>query len=104
MAAHLSGLVWLVGIPGIVGPLIVWLIQRDKMPFVNEQGKEALNFQLTLLFVFIGLAILGLITCGIGMFLLIAPYVYSIVMCIIAGIKAANGEHYQYPLTWRLVK
>jgi uncharacterized Tic20 family protein len=108
LAAHMSGLAWLVGVPGVVGPLIVWLVKKDTMPYVNEHGKEALNFQLTQVLVILALAVIGFITCGFGFFvtgpLMAVDYVFAIVMAVIAGLKAGNGEFYRYPLTWRIIK
>ncbi len=54
MIAHLSGLI------GFLGPLIVWVIQKDKMPFVNDQAKEALNFQIAVLIAWV---ITGVASC-----------------------------------------
>jgi uncharacterized Tic20 family protein len=108
LAAHMSALVMLVSIPGVLGPLIVWLIQRDKMPFVNMHGKEALNFQLTQFFVMLACVILGFATCSVGFIITgpiaIADAIFAMVMAVIAGLKAGNGENYSYPLTWRLIK
>lgn len=72
-------LIALVGLPGnglgfVVGPLIVWLVKREDHPFIDEQGKDSVSFQITM----------------IG--------------AIIAGVKAANGEHWRYPLTIRFIK
>jgi uncharacterized Tic20 family protein len=46
---HLSALIMLVGVPlgNILGPLVVWLAKRQESEFVDDQGKEALNFQIT---------------------------------------------------------
>jgi uncharacterized protein len=108
LAAHMSALVMLISVPGVLGPLVVWLIQRDKMPFVNEHGKEALNFQLTQFLVILGCVIIGFVTCSVGFIITgpiaIADVIFALVMAVIAGLKAGNGERYQYPLTWRLIK
>ena len=89
----------LLGIPlGFVGPLIIWMIKKDEMPFVNDQGKESLNFQLTVL---IAAMLIGIPTCGVGA---IVIGLAALVFCIIATIKANNGEYYRYPLTLRMVK
>jgi uncharacterized Tic20 family protein len=69
----MSALIWLLSIPGVVGPLIVWLIKKDTMPYVNEHGKEALNFQLTQLIVVLACVAIGLITCSVG-FVITVPY------------------------------
>jgi len=113
MFAHLSALVaiWMGGM-GFLGPLIVWLIKKDEMRFVDDQGKEALNFQLnvavlTIVCGFIGF-ILVVLTFGFGA-LILAPMGLAfagivIVMPIIAAIKANAGDAYRYPFIIRLVK
>ena len=85
-----------------IGPLIVWLVKKDDHPFINEQGKEALNFQITMVLASIAAGLL-IMVC-IGAFLLPAVQVVNLVFCIIATIKANNGEHYRYPICLRLVK
>jgi hypothetical protein len=95
MLCHLLGLV------SFLGPLIIWLIQREKMPYVDDQGKEALNFQISIV---IYAAISGvLIFCGIGFVLAIAVAIFDLIMIIIASIAANNGERYRYPLCIRLI-
>lgn len=112
MFAHLSAVVaiWLGGM-GFLGPLIVWLIQRDKMKFVDDQGKEALNFQLNILVLTIALfpigAILAFLTLGLGIFLII-PLAFglaaiAIILPILAAVKANAGEAYRYPYIIRVI-
>ena len=104
MFCHLAGLCAFV-IPfvgNIVGPLILWQMKKDEYPFVDEQGKEALNFQ-------ISMTIYGLISAAlsficIGFFLLAAVGVVDLVFLLIAAVKANNGQHYRYPLTIRFIK
>jgi uncharacterized Tic20 family protein len=101
---HFLSFAGLIGIPfgNILGPLILWAIKKDEMPSVNEHGKESVNFQLsmTIYTIIAGLSILILI----GFVLLPAIIVLNIVLVIIAGVKAANGEFYRYPLTIRFIK
>ena len=101
MVTHLSGLVSFFGIPGIVGPLVAWLIKKDDMPRVDFAGKEAINFHLTML---IAAAISGALTViligFIGLFLV---WLFSIIYPIVGAMKANNGEDYVYPFTWRLI-
>jgi hypothetical protein len=103
MFAHLSALVGLL-IPfgSILGPLIIWQIKKAEMPFVDDQGKEALNFQITVLLVVIVCFILMFIL--IGMLLLPIVGIAWLVLSIMGGIKANNGETYRYPFTLRLIK
>ena len=86
----------------VLGALIIWLIKRDEDPFVEESAREALNFQLSMLIY--GFASALLIIFVIGLVMLLAIGVFSFVMAIYAGIKAANGELYRYPLTMQMVK
>jgi uncharacterized protein len=103
---HLSSIIgsssWALGIPGgnLLLPLILWLVKRDGAPFVDDQGKEALNFQITMTIAGIGLLF---IVC-VGWALLPALGVFSLVASIVAAIKANEGLAYRYPLTLRLVK
>jgi len=104
MGCHLIALVGLLGngIGFLLGPLILWLVMRKEDPFIDEQGKEAVNFQITMLIAYIVSAILVLVF--IGIFLLIALAIYSVVMAIIAAIKAGDGVHYRYPYAIRFIK
>jgi len=104
MGCHLLGLAGIVVpvIGNIVGPLVMWQIKKDDYPFVDEQGKEALNFQISMSIYGIISAIL-LLAC-IGAFLLPAVYIVDLVFLLIAAIKANNGKHYRYPLTIRFIK
>jgi len=87
---------------GFIGPLILWLIKKDDDPFIDEHGKEALNFQITMLIAAIAGSVL--ICIGIGIVVVIAVPIINLVFCIIATIKANNGEHYRYPVAIRLIK
>ena len=101
---HFLSFAGLIGIPfgNILGPLVLWAIKKDEMPSVNEHGKESINFQIsmTIYTIIAGLSIL----IAIGIVLLPAIIVLNIVLVIIAGVKAANGEFYRYPLTIRFIK
>ena len=97
MLAHLLGIV-----SGFVGALIIWLIKKDQSAYVDEQGKEALNFQITMLIAFVGAWILMFIL--IGMLLIPLLLIANLVLCIIAAVAASKGEHYKYPLAIRLLK
>jgi len=86
----------------IAGPLLVWLIKRHEYEFVDDQGKEALNFQITMAIAIIVAAISMCIL--IGIVLLPAVLLFDVFSIVVASIKASNGERYRYPLTLRLVK
>jgi len=104
MICHLISLVGLLGnvIGFVIGPLVVWLIKREDHPFVDEQGKESLNFQITMLIAC--LICIPLCFVLIGFFLLPIIGLTMIILPIVAAIKANNGEHYRYPFAWRIVK
>lgn len=107
MWAHLSSFSgWVTAIGYIVGPLIVWQIKKDQHPFVDFNGKEALNFNLSLALysvISFGLAltIIGLV---IAIPALLAIVVGQIVFTVIAAVKANQGEAFRYPLAIRFVK
>jgi uncharacterized protein len=115
MLAHLSALLgymlttgWAGSAGGFLGPLIVWQMKKDTMPFVDQQGKEALNFSITICIAFAVLFAFGIMTLGIG-FLIAIPAMlvvglYALVFTIIASIKANEGVAYRYPITLRLIK
>jgi uncharacterized Tic20 family protein len=102
--AHLSALlglvVWAAGI--LLGPLIVWLVKRDTLPFVNDQAREALNFQITVFLA--GIVCTALIFLLIGIPLLVALGLFDLVFVIIAAVKANEGVAYRYPICLRLIK
>jgi len=103
MLCHLLALCGVV-IPlgNIIGPLVIWLLKKDDHPFIDDQGKESLNFQITMS---IALVISGVLICaGIGVFLLPIVGIADLVFVIIATIKANGGEAYRYPFAIRLIK
>ncbi len=103
MLCHLAALAGFIGIPfdTIIGPLVVWLVKKNEMLFVDEQGKEALNFQITMAS---ATMVLAMITCSSGGIGAIAVLAVNVIFVIIASIKASGGEHYRYPMTVRLIK
>jgi uncharacterized Tic20 family protein len=104
MACHLAAFAGFI-IPiggGILGPLVVYLVKHEEYPFVDDQGKESLNFQITMVIAYAIGAILMLI--GIGFLLLAFVSIYEIVMIIIAAVQASNGVWYRYPINIRLIK
>ena len=85
-----------------VGPLVIWLIKKDQMPYVDHHGKEALNFQITLAIAYVVAGIS--IFCVIGTFLVPIIGLLDLIFCIIACMAASRGEYYKYPLCLRLIK
>jgi len=86
----------------IIAPLVIWLIKKDESPFVDDQGKESLNFQISISIYAIIAALLTLVV--IGAVLLIAVVIFDVIMVIIAAVRSNSGERYRYPLCMRLIK
>lgn len=103
MFCHLSTLsTFLIPFFSVIGPLIIWLMKRDEMEYVNYHGKEALNFQITMAIAF--LVSIVLMTVFIGFVLIPVVGIFWFVMSIIGAIKASGGERYEYPLSIRFIK
>jgi uncharacterized Tic20 family protein len=103
MLCHLAALGgFLVPFGNIIGPLVVWLIQKDKDPFIDQQGKESLNFQITVGIA--GVVSWVLVFVFIGILLLVALGIASLVFIILAAISANKGVPYRYPWTIRFIK
>lgn len=111
VGCHLLGFLGFVFpiVGNIVAPLVLWLVKRDGNPFVDEQGKEAVNFQISysLWYVIGGALITALfwtlvvpIVVGIAMAVLAILWVVTM---IIAAVRASRGEGYRYPFTLRLL-
>ena len=115
MFAHLSALLggiltggWAGSIGFFVGPLVIWMMKKDTMPFVNDQAKEALNFAITVSLACFVLLLLTIMSLGIGALLTIPLMMIigigALVLVIMAAIKANEGVAYRYPFALRLVK
>jgi uncharacterized protein len=103
VAAHLSTFAGLV-IPfgSVIGPLAVWLTQRHRDPFIDQAGREALNFGITIAIYGSVLLVAALMLVGIP--LLMVGAVAWVVLASLAAAKASQGQAYRYPLTLRLVR
>jgi uncharacterized Tic20 family protein len=99
LLAHLLAIV--PGI-GIFGPLVIYLIKKGQSSFVEENAKESLNFQLTMIIAFIISGIL--VVVWIGFVLLVLLGVLEVVLVIIATIRASENKIYRYPFNLRLIK
>lgn len=104
MFCHLAALSgFIIPLGNILGPLILWLIKKDTMPLVDQHGKEALNFQITVLFAFIISAVLTVVL--IGFLLMFVVGIGALVLTIMAAVKVSNGQlDYRYPFAVRLIK
>ncbi|NNA91030.1 DUF4870 domain-containing protein [Pseudomonas gessardii] len=98
--AAFLGLVFPFG--SVLGPLILWQVKKDMDPLIDDQGKEALNFQLTVAIAWLVCFVLGFVV--IGFLLMVVLVIAALVLTIIGGIKANKGIAYRYPFTWRLIK
>ncbi len=96
----------------IIAPLVLWLTKRDDSPFVDDHGKETLNFHITLFIYWLLLplvgALVGVLLCGVGALVtvpaaLALPYVLGIIGMIAAARAAHRGEYYRYPMTLRFI-
>lgn len=105
MFCHFAAFIGLVFPFGsLLGPLIVWQLKRESDPFVDAQGKEALNFQITVIIAYVAAVILTIVSFGILFFVPTLVWVANLVLCILAAVKANSGESYRYPFTLRLIK
>lgn len=96
----LAGFVFPFG--NIIAPLVIWLIKKEELPLVDDQGKESLNFQISLTIYMVAAGILSIVLIGIP--LLIALGVFGLVEVILAAVRANAGERFRYPLNLRLIK
>jgi len=87
----------------IIAPVIMWQIKKEQSPFLDDHGREAVNFQLSLIILSILLIPIGILTCSAGFFLYIPLYILALVGMIQASIAANRGEFYRYPMTFRFV-
>jgi hypothetical protein len=95
--AHVGGILF-----SFVAPLIVWLVYKGRGAFVEDQAKEALNFQITVAIAYLAGTVLLVVI--IGIFVILAAAICSILFGILAAVASNRGELYRYPLTLRLIK
>lgn len=97
--AHIGGL-----FTSWVAPLIIYLIKKNEADsaFSTDQAKEALNFQLTIFLAYMVSGLLMVVLIGILLIWIVG--LVNLVLCIVAAVKASNGETYRYPFAIRLIK
>jgi uncharacterized Tic20 family protein len=103
MFCHLSALSgFVIPFGNIIGPLIIYSMKKDEYAFVADQGKESLNFQISVLtyLMISGIAVLFIV----GIFMLIAVGLLSLILTVVASVRANDGEHYRYPFCIRFIK
>lgn len=87
----------------VIAALVMWLIKREESPFIDDHGKEAVNFQISLvLYALVGFPLMFL--CGIGIAVWVGVYILGIVGLILAAIAANKGKFFRYPVCLRFVK
>jgi uncharacterized protein len=87
----------------VIPALVMWLIKRDQSPFVDDHGKEAVNFQLSLVLYTAATFVVGFLTCGIGWVLWPLIYILGIVGMILAAVAASKSQYYRYPMSIRFL-
>ena len=112
-AAHFAPLLaalvtsWFAGIAGVVAALVVWLLCRDRSAFAAEHARDALNFNLSMFLYAMAGLLFAVFTLGIGLLIVLPLWALLglawVVLSIVAGFKAYDGERYRYPLTLRFV-
>ena len=102
MLCHLIALLAMpFGFGHVVGPLVVWLLKRNEHPFVDDQVKESLNFQISIT-IYTAL-LLPTLCIFVGFVFIPALWIVNVVFIVIASVRASNGMVYRYPLTIRLI-
>ncbi len=101
MWSHFSTLSVLVGIPGFIGPAVIWYMKKDESAVIAAQAKESLNFQISMFIYLVISAILMLVLVGFVLFPIVL--IADIVLAVIAGVRAGEGVAYRYPMTIRFL-
>ena len=94
------------GVAFFVPPLValaMWQIKKDESPFIDDQGKEALNFQISLILLGLILIPVTLMTCGLGAILYVGIPILAIVGGIMGGVRSGRGVYYRYPMCIRMI-
>ena len=99
--AACNHLVMFAGIP-VLPQLIMWLIKRDESPFLDDHGKEALNFQISVILLAAISAVLVVVGVGILMLMALGPFI--LISTIVAAVRASQGRYFRYPMTIRLIQ
>ncbi|MHC4738475.1 MAG: DUF4870 domain-containing protein [Planctomycetota bacterium] len=101
-ARNMAMLCHLLGIAGFFAPLVIWLNEKDKHKFVNEHGRAAINYQISIIIYSIASCMLCVII--VGFFMFIALVIMHIIFVIMGAVKAGKGEPWQYPIAIQLLK
>ena len=102
MFCHLGGLAgFIFPFGNIIAPLVIWLVKKEEYPLVDDQGKESINFQISMTIYILASVVLIFLVIGIPLLIILG--IFSLIVVIIAAIKANEGEKYRYPLTIRFL-
>lgn len=103
MVCHLSGFAgYVLPFGNVILAAVLWMIWRDADEFVNDQGREALNFQISVLIYLVASVVLILVLIGFVLVLVVA--IVQIAFGVAAAVAASEGRRYRYPLTVRLIR
>ena len=103
LVAEATQFTWIVGIPGIIGPIVALLV-KSQSAYVKAHALQAIFFQIALIVITIICTILTFVTCGIGIFLYVVPLVLGILYPVIGVLRAKEMQIYSYPITGQWVK
>lgn len=101
-ARNMAMLCHLLGIVGFFAPLVIWLNEKDKHRFVNEHGRAAMNYQISIIIYYLASWILCLVL--IGFFMIIALVIMHVIFVIIGAVKAGKGKPWRYPIAIQFIK
>ena len=100
---HLGPFAGLVFAPLYFGTLVMWLIKRDESAFIDDHGREALNFQISFILLHLILIPISILTLGLGVLLYPTLWIVAVIAVIRGAIASGNGEYFRYPVTFRLI-
>ena len=108
-ARNMAMLCHLLGIVGFFAPLVIWLIEKDKHRFVDEHGRTAMNYQVSIMIYFAAAWLLLVLTRWldvliIGNYVLNVLFVVHIILVIIGAVKASRGNAWRYPIAIPFLK
>ncbi len=103
MFAHLAAFAgFMIPFGNVLGPLAIWLIKKDSSAFVNDQGKEALNFQISMCIYLLVAALSIFVLIGFVLFPLVA--LADSILTVVGAVNANSGQTYRYPATIRFIQ
>lgn len=98
----LCHLIALVPYLGIIGPLLIWLLRKDVYAEVNRQGRDSINFQLSIWIYSLAAGLL--VFMGIGALIITLIGILNLIVVVVASIKSYNGERFEYPLSLKILQ